>query len=152
MLLSNFHSSKVFLFQIPFANTAAIAAITAPSTTYTYIHRFCGRFIALATSATATVTICSKFAFKFPMHVDVKQVSYANNNMNFLKSCLKIHKNKIIWKTRVPADNKCFIFILWTLYLHKLADFYIDLESYLNVKHRWNLFRNNGTGSYSIGK
>jgi hypothetical protein len=47
---------------IPFGNTAAIAAITTPGTTATHVHRFCGRSLQLAAAAATitTVTVCSR--------------------------------------------------------------------------------------------
>ena len=47
-------------FQIPFGNTATIAAITTPSTTATNIHRFCGRYFSTISDDENSLTVCSK--------------------------------------------------------------------------------------------
>merc|ERR1711899_187676 len=48
--------------QIPYGNTAAIAAITAPATEATFAHNYCGRFFSIASAATAAVTVCTRRA------------------------------------------------------------------------------------------
>merc|ERR1712001_659143 len=45
---------------IPYGNSAAIAAITAPATEATFANSYCGRFFSIASAATAGVTVCSK--------------------------------------------------------------------------------------------
>ena len=46
--------------QIPYGNSATIAAITAPATEATFANSYCGRFFSIASGATAGVTVCSK--------------------------------------------------------------------------------------------
>ena len=48
------------ILQIPYGNTAAIAAITAPATEATFEHSFCGRYFSITSSGTAGATVCSK--------------------------------------------------------------------------------------------
>merc|ERR1711899_266607 len=45
---------------IPYGNSAAIAAITAPATEATFANSYCGRFFSIASGATAGVTVCSR--------------------------------------------------------------------------------------------
>ena len=52
--------SSFQLLQIPYGNSAAIAAITAPATEDSFSHNYCGRFFSIASAATAAVTVCSK--------------------------------------------------------------------------------------------
>ena len=58
MNIVNFSSFQ--LLQIPYGNSAAIAAITAPATEDSFSHNYCGRFFSIAAAATAGVTVCSK--------------------------------------------------------------------------------------------
>ena len=51
------------ILQIPYGNTAAIAAITAPATEATFTHSYCGRILSIASAATTGVTVCSKCEF-----------------------------------------------------------------------------------------
>ena len=46
--------------QIPYGNSATIAAITAPATEATFANSYCGRFFSIASGATAGVTVCCK--------------------------------------------------------------------------------------------
>merc|ERR1712228_1015685 len=45
---------------IPYGNSAAIAAITAPATEATFANSYCGRFFSIASAATAGVTVCTR--------------------------------------------------------------------------------------------
>jgi hypothetical protein len=54
--------NKLYL-QIPYGNTATIAAITTPATAATNFHRYCGRFFNTASAQTASNTVCSKCYF-----------------------------------------------------------------------------------------
>merc|ERR1712241_995443 len=45
---------------IPYGNSAAIAAITAPATEATFGNSYCGRFFSIASAATAGVTVCTR--------------------------------------------------------------------------------------------
>merc|ERR1712223_390311 len=45
---------------IPYGNSAAIAAITAPATEATFANSYCGRFFSIAFAATAGVTVCTR--------------------------------------------------------------------------------------------
>merc|ERR1712001_104931 len=47
---------------IPYGNSAAIAAITAPATEATFANSYCGRFFSIASAATTGVTVCSRRA------------------------------------------------------------------------------------------
>merc|ERR1711899_190351 len=47
---------------IPYGNSAAIAAITAPATEDSFSHNYCGRFFSIAAAATAGVTVCTRRA------------------------------------------------------------------------------------------
>ena len=51
----------LFYFKIPYGNTAAIAAITTPSTTATSHHKFCGRFFSTIDEDENSLTICCKY-------------------------------------------------------------------------------------------
>jgi len=46
--------------EIPYGNSATIAAITTPSTAATNFHRYCGRFFNTASAATSSNTVCSR--------------------------------------------------------------------------------------------
>jgi len=46
--------------EIPFGNTATIAAITTPGTAATNSHRFCGRFFSTITDDLNSLTVCSR--------------------------------------------------------------------------------------------
>merc|ERR1739844_157945 len=48
--------------QIPYGNTAAIAAITAPATEATFANAYCGRILSIAAAATTGVTVCTRRA------------------------------------------------------------------------------------------
>ena len=48
------------LLQIPYGNTATIAAITAPATEATFANAYCGRIFSIAAAATTGVTVCCK--------------------------------------------------------------------------------------------
>merc|ERR1719273_834590 len=45
---------------IPYGNTATIAAITTPSTTATSHHKFCGRFLSTITDDLNSLTVCTR--------------------------------------------------------------------------------------------
>ena len=46
--------------QIPYGNSAAIAAITAPATEATFANSYCGRFLHYTSGKTAGTTVCCK--------------------------------------------------------------------------------------------
>ena len=54
--------------QIPYGNSATIAAITAPATEATFANSYCGRFFSIASGATAGVTVCCKLNLNFVLN------------------------------------------------------------------------------------
>jgi len=64
--------------EIPFGNTAAIAAITTPSTTATNIHRFCGRFFSTISDDKDSLTVCSRHSpFRIGVNLDSDEATGA---------------------------------------------------------------------------
>merc|ERR1712223_2296946 len=61
---------------IPYGNSAAIAAITAPATEATFANSCCGRFLSIASGATAGVTVCSRRSpFTVGVNTDSNEVT-----------------------------------------------------------------------------
>jgi len=61
---------------IPYGNTAAIAAITAPATEATFTHSYCGRIFSIASAATTGVTVCTRRApFTVGVNLDMNEVT-----------------------------------------------------------------------------
>jgi len=62
--------------EIPFGNTATIAAITTPSTTATNIHRFCGRYFSTISDDENSLTVCSRASpFRVGVALDSDEVN-----------------------------------------------------------------------------
>merc|ERR1712083_865593 len=61
---------------IPYGNTAAISAITAPATEATFTHSYCGRILSIASAATTGVTVCTRRApFTVGVNLDMNEVT-----------------------------------------------------------------------------
>jgi len=62
--------------EIPYGNSATIAAITTPSTAATNFHRQCGRFFNTASAATSSNTVCSRNSpFRVGVSFDTNEVT-----------------------------------------------------------------------------
>merc|ERR1712156_184892 len=61
---------------IPYGNSAAIAAITAPATEATFANSYCGRFLHYTSAKTAGVTVCSRRSpFTVGVNTDSNEVT-----------------------------------------------------------------------------
>ena len=49
--------------QIPYGNTATIAAITSPGVETSFVHRVCGRYFSTITDDENSLTVCCEYKF-----------------------------------------------------------------------------------------
>ena len=49
------------LLQIPYGNTATIAAITSPGVETSFVHRVCGRYFSTITDDENSLTVCCEY-------------------------------------------------------------------------------------------
>ena len=90
------------LIQIPQANTAAIANT---ATVTTSIDKFCGRFLALTSGATASATICCKLNFG-PFFINYSQVLDKGRVEMWYAGMLDIYLSSDNWVGKKSAECK----------------------------------------------